>query len=174
MLQILHNLINNVTPIEGLSEVSNNNFVIDYINEPTENQLNNINDIISAWPLTKNKISKIEKLDSLWENITESGWETSYGWKLGLTINDVTLLTGAFVLAKEASSLGLNNPVSIIDTEGLSHELSLQDLTSLMLQYGNARAQLSSKYANVKSQINNLLSIEEVENFDIELAFDNE
>lgn len=174
-ISILHEKINSILPIDGISPKSDGGFVVHYANsaEPSTNQLKEINSIIESWPLENMKIHKLNELDIFWQNTTDNGWTTPYGWKLGLTINDVTLLTGAFVLAKEASQLGLNNPVSIIDTEGLSHELSLQDLTMLMLQYGNARAQLSSKYANVKTQINDCVSLEQLDNFDIEIVFNN-
>ena len=173
-LNILHEKINNIIPIDGLSPQPDASLIVHYSNniQPDADQLTIINSIIDSWPLENMKIDKLNELDIFWQNITDNGWTTPYGWKLGLTINDVTLLTGAFVLAKEASQLGLNNPVSIIDTEGLSHELSLQDLTMLMLQYGNARAQLSSKYARVKSVINDLSSLEDVENLSVEEEFD--
>lgn len=172
-LNILHEKINSILLIDGISPRPDGSVLVHYSNniEPNTDQLNQINSIIDSWPLENMKIHKLNELDIFWQNTTDNGWTTPYGWKLGLTINDVTLLTGAFVLAKEASQLGLNNPVSIIDTEGLSHELSLQDLTMLMLQYGNARAQLSSRYASVKAAINGLSLLSEVENLDIQQEF---
>jgi hypothetical protein len=78
---------------------------------------------------------------------TNIGYTTQYGWKLGLKENDITLLTGAFVLAKEASSAGLPLP-PIVDTDGISHNLTLEELTVLMLNYGQYRANLSAEYSN--------------------------
>jgi hypothetical protein len=171
MLQILHNLINNIVPIESISEISNNNYSINYIIEPNLNQLDIINNIISDWPLTQKKIIKTQDLDLLWEEKIQNGWQTPYGWKLGLANSDITLLIGAFIMAKEANQIGLTDPTSIVDTDGFSHELSLTDLTLLMLQYGNARAELSSKYALIKKEINNCNSVLEVSNIDIPQMF---
>ena len=74
------------------------------------------------------------------------GFESTSGIKLGLTESDVTLLTGNFVLAKEADELELDIP-PIIDREGMPHELNIEQLTGLMLEYGQHRASLSVEYA---------------------------
>ena len=58
--------------------------------------------------------------------------------------------------------MGMDTPVSIIDLDGIAHTLSLQDLTVLMLQYGQARASLSNSYATIKQSINNSTTIEEL------------
>lgn len=81
-----------------------------------------------------------------------SGFTTEYGWRLGLDENDVTLLTGAFVLAKEASAMGLPLP-AIVDADGVPHSLSLADMTALMLAYGAHRAALSEEYAAMAATI---------------------
>jgi hypothetical protein len=68
------------------------------------------------------------------------------GFRLGLAQEDVTLLTGAFVLAKEAAAMGLEIP-PLIDADGVPHSLDLPSLTSVMLGYGRRRAEISSEYA---------------------------
>ncbi len=68
------------------------------------------------------------------------------GFRLGLRQEDVTLLTGAFVLAKEAAGLGLAVP-AIIDADGVPRQLTLAELTTTMLGYGQRRAELSAQYA---------------------------
>jgi hypothetical protein len=73
-------------------------------------------------------------------------------FRLGLRQEDVTLLTGAFVLAKEAAVLGLNVP-PIIDMDGIPRELGIEDLTAVMLGYGQYRATLSAEYAARKAAI---------------------
>lgn len=65
---------------------------------------------------------------------------------LNLTDADVALLTGNFVLAKEAAALEMPLP-PVIDAHGVPHTLTLQDLTTLMLEYGQHRAALSAEYA---------------------------
>lgn len=77
----------------------------------------------------------------------QAGYEVpSLGFRLGMAQEDVTLLTGAFVLAKEASALGLAVP-PLIDADGVPHDLTIEQLTSVMLGYGQARAALSREYA---------------------------
>lgn len=88
----------------------------------------------------------VEAADSWFKSQVSLGFETPEGWRLGLTESDVTLLTGAFVLAKEADSMGLPLP-PIVDMAGQPHQLSLADMTTLMLLYGQHRAALSAEYA---------------------------
>lgn len=157
-IQKLHNQINDVLPILGVSE----DFTIDYIEQPTQEQLDEINQIIASWPLEKAKLEKLEDIDQAWQTTLDSGWTTPYGWKMGITTQDVALLNGNFTLAKEAATLGITDPVFVIDTDGESHEFNLQDLTMLMLQYGQARAALSSQDAAKRKAIKNSTTIEEL------------
>jgi hypothetical protein len=125
-----------------------------------------VNNILESWPLEKEKYIKLQDLDSNWKNVLKNGWTTSYGYKLGIDIQDITLLNGAFTLAKEASLMRMNDPISIVDLDGASHSLSLQDLTILMLQYGQARASLSNSYAAIKQSINAATTIQELDAID--------
>jgi hypothetical protein len=161
MLYKLVQKINNVLPIAGVSE-SNDLISVMYINQPTESQLETINEILNGWPLEKAKLEKLKELDLEWAETVKSGWTTQAGYKLGIDIQDITLLTGAFILAKEANNIGLTDPSYIVDTEGNSHGLSLPEFTQLMLQYGQARATLSNSYAALKQSINESTSIEEL------------
>jgi hypothetical protein len=162
LITILHNQINNIIPIEGVADNGDGSFRIDYINEPSSSQLDEIENIVKNWPLTSAKIVKLEILDQNFQKELSLGWTTPYGWNLGLTTQDVALLNGNFTLAKEASYMGLNNPIFIVDTNGEAHELSLQDLTVLMLQYGQFRVSMSNNYANKKKLIQNAISLDEL------------
>jgi len=79
-----------------------------------------------------------------------------------LSTQDIALLNGNFTLAKEAHSMGLGDSFFIIDTDGLAHEFNLANLATLMLQYGQARASLSSQDAAKRQAIKNASSIEEL------------
>lgn len=164
MIIQLHNLINNVTPIHGVADNGDGSYRVDYINQPTSEQLEAVNTILESWPLEKAKLEKLETVDNEWQNTLDNGWTTPYGWKLGITTQDVALLNGNFTLAKEASNLGITAPVFVIDTDGESHEFNLQDLTMLMLQYGQARAALSSQDAAKRKAIKNSTTLEELNN----------
>lgn len=71
---------------------------------------------------------------------------------VNLTDSDVTLLTGNFLLAKEADAMGLPLP-PVIDRDGQPHQLSLEDLTTFMLGYGRHRAAISAEYARLKTEV---------------------
>ena len=81
-----------------------------------------------------------------------AGFLSSTGIRLGLSSDDVTLLTGNFVLAKEAAASELPIP-PVIDADGVPHELTIEELTQLMLEYGQHRASLSAEYARRKSEV---------------------
>jgi hypothetical protein len=115
--------------------------------------------------LEKLKEIKLKEVDEEWNTTVQYGWTTPYGWKMGVSIQDVSLLSANFVLAKEAVTLGISDPVFIIDTEGESHAFNFQDLTVLMLQYGQARAALSAEDSVKRTAIKNATTIEELNNF---------
>lgn len=163
MLNLLHKKISEIVPINGVSYDNNKQIVIDYINTPSESEFQLINNILNGWPLEILKHNAIQQLESSWENTVAAGWLTSFGWKLGLGIQDVTLLTGAFMLAKEAAAMGISSPVSIVDTDGVSHYLSLEEMTTLMLQYGQARALMSAQYALSRTAILNSTTFDDLD-----------
>jgi hypothetical protein len=73
-------------------------------------------------------------------------------------------LNGNFVLAKEAAGMGITDPVFVVSTTGESHAFNLTDLTMLMLQYGQARATLSSQDSAKRTAIKNCTTIEQLNN----------
>lgn len=164
MLNILHSKINSVVPIIGIQK-NDNEFVIEYENSSTitAEQISQVNDIIENWPIDHAKIIKAKQLDLWWNNQINNGFETSYGWRLGLRNDDIVLLSGAFLLAKEASSLGLSQEAIIMDNQGVSHTISINDFTILMLQYGGYRSQLSLNYSNKKKEIEDCVSITQID-----------
>lgn len=100
------------------------------------------------------KEGKLLELDSYYDNLFETGWQTPEGWYLGATVTDVSLLTALYVLLKEGVSLGLATTMDVIDTEQVAHTLDLPTMTQLMLAYGSYRSGLSDSYAALKKQIN--------------------
>lgn len=164
MLNILHEKIDEIIAIVGVTQSPDGSYQIHYENEtPNPTQQQQIDQIIQNLPIEILKIQKLEELDNNWQEILKNGWTTPYGWKLGIDTQDVTLLTGAFILAKEAHSMGLSSTGTIIDMGGQSHELSIQDMTILMLQYGQFRSQLSSQDALKRELIKNANSIDSLD-----------
>lgn len=163
MLYHLLNSINLIIPIQMICETENGIEPVYYDdNQPSSEQVQEISNLINSWPLQKCKLEKLQQLDQLWTQTVKNGWTTQDGYELGLDIQDITLLTGAFTLAKEANNIGFTDPSYIVDIEGNSHGLSLPEFTQLMLQYGQARATLSNSYANLKKSINESITLEEL------------
>lgn len=121
-----------------------------------------VTEIITATALENAKISKLQEVDESWKSSLKMGWATPQGWRLGIDLPDVTLLMGLFTLAKEASSLGITSPITVIDTEGNSHELQLPEFTLIMLAYGQARSALSTADAQKRKAIMDATTVEEV------------
>lgn len=69
----------------------------------------------------------------------EAGYETADGWRLAWQADDVALLTGLYVLSKEANDMGINQPVVVTDMDGVRHSMSFLEYKQLMLAYGAAR-----------------------------------
>jgi hypothetical protein len=109
------------------------------------------------------KNDKLREIDAAWQATVATGWATPYGWKLGIAAQDVTLLTGAFILAKEAAAMGLPDTVAIIDTDGATHSLALTELTQLMLMYGQARSEFSGIDAARREAVKTATSVEAVQ-----------
>jgi hypothetical protein len=169
MLNILHNKINNIVPILSVEKISDTNFIVQYTepNSVTNEQLILVNNIINSWPLDEAKLNKLQLLDNKWNNQLGEGFLTPYGWRLGLQNSDVTLLTGAFLLAKEAANMNLSQDATIVDLSGISHTLSIYNFTVLMLEYGQYRSELSSNYAATKKAIEEAQSFEELNNIPV-------
>lgn len=112
--------------------------------------------IISLDQAKKAEIDKQKALavvDEWFEGQIAEGFKTPGGWRLGLTTADVTLLTGNYVLAQQADALGGDIP-PVVDMGGGVHAIEdIEELTSLMLAYGQHRAQLSAEYASRKAAI---------------------
>jgi hypothetical protein len=165
----LHQKISNIFPIDGISMNDNNEYIFHSSIPIPEDKLSEMNTIVEECKLEYERDVKREILNINWKNKLSDGWLTSFGWKLGLDTQDVTLLTGAFLLAKEAASNGIDAPVSIVDISGQSHELDLNDFTTLMLSYGQARSQLSSVYSTKLNNINSATNIEDIQLVDVTL-----
>lgn len=99
------------------------------------------------------KVLALAEVEEWFRSAIGEGFKAEGGIRLGLTDADVALLTGNYVLAKEAASLGLPLP-QVIGMDGTAHTFaSINDLTALMLAYGQYRSQLSAEYAAKKAEL---------------------
>ena len=163
MITIINEEISKFLPIRGISQNSDNSYEIIFHDGTTEQQKQEAYAILSKIPLILAKKEKLQQIDADFENITKQGWDSGQGFSLGITAQDVSLLVGLFVLAKEASAMGLNPP-PVIDMNGGIHTFTMQQLTMLMLQYGQARSQISANDATRRKAVENATTIEEVNN----------
>lgn len=129
-------------------------------------------DIDNALPkLSEEQDRAIAQLNVNWDTYTKyNGFNTSEGWSLGINTEDVSLLTGAFLLLKESSALGLADSTIVVDMSGVSHTISLEDMTNLMLQYGQFRSAKSQQYSDKLQAIKNSSTIEELNNLDLTIG----
>ena len=121
-----------------------------------------VSEIMYITELDQAKLYKLTEIDEDWKAILNTGFETPEGWSLGITTDDVALLNGAYSLAKEAASLGSTDPVTILDTNGEPHSLSVAEMTPIMLAYGAARANLSGADAARRKLVKDATAVEEL------------
>ena len=137
---------------------------IDNATTPEElKAVNVVEEIMYISDLDQAKLDKLSDIDEEWKVILNAGFQTPEGWSLGLSTDDVALLNGAYSLAKEAAALGSTDPVVIVDTAGEAHELSLEEMTPLMLAYGSARSTLSAGDAAKRKLVRDATTVEDVE-----------
>jgi len=155
--------INKVVKTHGLNLNNDGTFRIDYIEEPTQDQLSIVNDMIQKYPLFCKKMEKLEKIQQEWNQTIAQGWDSGQG-HLGITANDVALLSGCHALGKEADALGLPIPTIVTMENNEITFTTMAQFTQLMLQYGAYRAHLSSTFAARRRAVESATTLEELEN----------
>ena len=121
-----------------------------------------VSEIMYISELDQAKLDKLTEIDEEWKVTLNTGWQTPEGWSLGIHTDDVALLNGAFTLAKEATALGSTDPVVILDMDSVPHSLTLAEMTSLMLAYGQARTILTTADAAKRKLVQDATTIEEL------------
>lgn len=156
----INNIITQQVPISGLTMIGEE-IVIVFDESATAEQRELGQKLLAGMPLYFAKKEKIAQIDSEFESAAKIGWDSGQGFRLGMKHQDVSLLVGLFVLAKEGAAIGFNPP-PVIDTDGVAHNFTMQELTTLMLQYGQARSQLAITDANRRKAVSNATTIEQV------------
>lgn len=160
MLIKLHEIIEKVCPINGLSNLGNEIF-IDYKTDATPEQKQEAQDLVDSWPLILAKESKLNSINDEWLQLEKTGWNCGQG-HLGLSASDVALLSGAFAMAKEAAALGYPIPPLVTLEDNLINFASIQEMTALLLQYGAARSAMSVTYAARRKAVQDAATLEEI------------
>jgi len=162
MLSVLHNQIEKIVPINGVSQNFDGTIEIFYVETPSEQQLIQVNEIISSWPFEKKKLEKLAKIDAEWNQTIAQGWDSGQGI-LGISASDVALYSGNFSMAKEAANLGYPIPPIITQNDQEITFSDIQSMTIFMLQYGEYRSSISKTFAARRRAVQNATSIEDVE-----------
>ena len=155
--------INKIVKTHGLSLNNDGTFRIDYIEEPTQDQINSVNQLIEKYPLFCKKMEKLAQIDKDWQEVLSGGWDSGQG-VLGISAEDVALLSANFSMAKEAANLGYPiPPIITLDNQEISFS-NIQTLTTFMLQYGQYRSNISSVFAAKRRAVENATTISELDN----------
>lgn len=155
----LHTALNAIAPINGVSGVGDNMafYRIDFATTATPEQINEAQAFLANWPAYRDRrraiVAAEKQIDDWFAAQIAEGCTVSAGFALGMTNNDVILLTGNYVLSQTVAALGAPLP-DIIDAAGVPHPLeNLESLTQIMLEYGQYRASLSALYASKKAAL---------------------
>ena len=161
MLIVLHEKINSIVPIHGISDNGDATYRVDYISEPTEAETVLVNKAIEDFPLSIAKEAKLKQIEAEWVEVEKAGWDSGQGYHLGITPSDVALLVGVFSLSKEAAALGLELPHLISMANTPISFTTIQEMTMLLLQYGQARSNMASSFAARRKAVADATTIEE-------------
>jgi hypothetical protein len=108
------------------------------------------------------KKQKLSQIENEWATLESAGWDSGQGYHLGITPSDVALIVGVFSLAREASAMGMPLP-KLISMENNSIEFeTIQDMTVLLMYYGNARSDMAKNFAQKRKAVEAATTIEEV------------
>ena len=111
--------------------------------------------------LEQAKFNKLQNIEQEWRSLEILGWDSGQGYYLGITPSDVALLVGVFSLAKEAAALGLELPHLISMANTPISFTTIQEMTLLLLQYGQARSNMASSFAARRKAVADATTIEE-------------
>jgi len=112
--------------------------------------------------LSQAKARKIQVINNEWIALEKTGWDSGQGYYLGITPSDVALLVGVFSLAKEAAALSLELPHLISMANTPISFSTIQEMTLLLLQYGQARSNMASSFAARRKAVADATTIEEL------------
>lgn len=112
--------------------------------------------------LSQAKAKKLQAINNEWLALEKTGWDSGQGFHLGITSSDVALLVGVFSMAKEAAALGLPIPGLISMANTPIPFATIQDMTVLLLQYGQARFGMAETFAARRKAVSDAATIEEV------------
>ena len=126
------------------------------------NQVSNYKSNIEPNSLDEAKELKQISINNEWITLEKTGWDSGQGYYLGITPSDVALIVGVFSLAKEAAALSLELPHLISMANTPISFTTIQEMTLLLLQYGQARSNMASSFAARRKAVSDATTIEQV------------
>jgi hypothetical protein len=157
--QYLHAEIAAIAPIDGISGGMQDirGYQITFKPEATEEQRAAATAALLTLPekLKKTLAHKagIAAIDQWFNEQIDAGFTGPNNIKMGLKTADIALLTGNFIMSQQAVALGMPLP-PLMDMNGLAHFFAnIEELTHVMLAYGQHRAELAMLYAARKAAV---------------------
>lgn len=169
MLEHLHEDIAKVVLIDGVSQDADGDITVQYIDEPTPEQLIQVNALIKDWPVELARLEEEAKVNGVVQEIEKQGYDTNRGYRIGLDSKSSSDLTGAVVLAKEAILQGYEGSHFILDSEGVTQSVTYEELIEISLEYGAARNALYIVASEKTVMIRAAKTISEVNSIDTEI-----
>lgn len=164
--QYLHAEIAAIAPIDGISGGMQDirGYQISFKPEATEEQRAAANTALLTLPEKLKKTldhkAGIAAIDQWFNEQIEAGFTGPNNIKMGLKTADIALLTGNFIMSQQAVALGMPLP-PLIDMNGLAHFFAnIEELTQVMLAYGQYRGELAMHYAARKAAVDAKFSAE--------------
>lgn len=142
---------------------------VDYQDKATPEQRAEGDAIASKFDvvLEEARTDKVIELREWWDAVLQAGvMPDGQDYSLAAMPSDIGLLTGLYVLAQTAIGLGIktnSDTFVILDATGTPHLLNFQELTFVLLSYGDKRATLATQYVGYSLAINAATKVEELE-----------
>lgn len=156
-------------PIDGVGVDEKGIARVDYAKDATPEQIDAGNQIAATFdiPLEDARTGKLFELREWWDMVLQAGVvPEGQNYSLAAMPTDIGLLTGLFVLAQTAIGLGIKTDTDefvVLDVQGIPHLLTFQQLTFVLLSYGDKRAALATQYVGYSLAIAAAKSVEELE-----------
>lgn len=147
-----------VAPVGGVDDEGN----VIFTSEPTPEQQAAVDEIIEGWPLKEAQLEQEERINESVKAVEKEGYDTGKGYKIDLSYRGAADLTGAVVLAKEAIDFGYEGDHYILDSEGLTQEVSYEELIQIGMEYGTARNALYVLASQKTRAVRSAKSVSEV------------
>jgi hypothetical protein len=156
LLEILQSI---TTDVENVY-MDENGYYADYgNNSPSEEEIADVNAILDNWSSNKERFIKLHNEQVTLENNIQSGYTVpsdllsgdSGGWTIKSDTNTIAILSMQLLLANHNNQ----SSVSVIDTTGTSHSISLSNMQTLMTAFNTHANGLRQTFASNVQTINN-------------------